>query len=285
MSGIRPLTARPLIPVVIAGALLVSCADQRASPDVGDSVPRLNIEVLSEQPFDETSFTQGLEVDEDGSLLVGTGLEGESRIYRVEEDGQVTDSHGLDPDHFGEGITRHGDSVWQLTWQSGVALERDAVTLEEKNRVLYHGEGWGICSFDNTLVHSDGTDTLQFRDPETFEVTGTRSVTSAGTPITQINELECVETPESGREVWANIWYSDEIVRIDPETGEVTAIADASALREMLPDGAESTADVLNGIAHIPGTDRYFLTGKLWPTLFEVRFTSENSQGNTQPPQ
>lgn len=285
MSGIRPLTARPLIAVVVMGGLLVSCADQGAPLEVEDSVPRLSVEVVGQQPFDDTSFTQGLEVDEDGSLLVGTGLEGQSRIYRVGNDGEVTDSHDLDPDLFGEGITRHGDSVWQLTWQSGVAMERDAVTLEEKNRVLYDGEGWGICSFDDTLVHSDGTDTLQFRDPDTFEVTETRVVTSAGTPISQINELECVENPESGREVWANIWYSDEIIRIDPETGEVTAIVDASKLRQMLPDDATSTADVLNGIAHIPGTDRYFVTGKLWPTLFEVRFTPDNSQGNTQPPQ
>lgn len=281
MPGLRPLTVRTFLTastVIPATVLLVSCGS-RVGPQVepeldpGDGVERLGVEVVDERPFDPSAFTQGLEMDEDGSLIVGTGLEGQSRIFRMSDTGDITDSQDLDPDLFGEGITRHGDSVWQLTWKAGVAIERDAHTLEEKNRVLYDGEGWGICAFDDTLIQSDGSDSLRFRDPGSFDVTDTRQVRAGGTPVSDINELECVQGPDGGREVWANIWYSDEIIRIDPENGDVTAVADASALREALPEEAAADADVLNGIAHIPGTDRYLLTGKLWPTVFEVRFT------------
>lgn len=170
----------------------------------------------------------------------------------------------LPGDLFGEGITVTGDRIWQLTWQEGVALERDRETLAELRRVEYSGEGWGLC-FDGTrLVMSDGSDRLTFRDPATFAPTGSVEVRAEGSPVEELNELECVDG-----QVWANVWRSDQIVRIDPASGQVTAVVDASGL---LSPQQRAGTDVLNGIAAVPGTDEFLLTGKLWPAVFRVRF-------------
>lgn len=238
----------------------------------------LTAEVVAEYPSDPTSFVQGLEVMPEGDLLVSTGREGSSRIYRTPLTGAVSVGDGagppgapvptvsvdLDPEFFGEGSTRHGDTVWQLTWKDGVAVKRDAATLQETGRVQYPGEGWGLCTNGERLVMSDGSSTLTFRDPETFGETGRVEVTLDGEPVTQLNELDC-----SDGEVWANIWQSDRIVRISQATGEVTGVLDTSGLD--LPARDRRGADVLNGIARVPGTpDHYLLTGKLWDTVYEV---------------
>ncbi|WP_156227105.1 glutaminyl-peptide cyclotransferase [Corynebacterium comes] len=233
----------------------VSCAPGPA--EVEHLVPR----IVETHPFDETSFTQGLEVEEDGTLLVGTGWYRESRIYRSTLDGQELASAELDPTFFGEGITRHGDTIWQLTWQDGVAVKRDADTLEEIGRVTYPGEGWGLCSAGEELIMSDGSDTLRRLNPDNFEELGRFRVTLDGAPTSGLNELECV-----GEDVYANVFLTTDILRIDAD-GAVTALIDASGV----PNNAEPDPDhVLNGIAHLPGTDRYLLAGKRWPDLYEV---------------
>ena len=170
----------------------------------------------------------------------------------------------LPPPLFGEGISVLDDRIWQLTWISGVAIERDRASLAERRRVRYQGEGWGLCSDGDRLVMSDGTDRLTFRDPDTFAVTGEVRVWQGGRPVARLNELECVDGA-----VWANVWQTDRIVRIDPSDGAVTATVDAAAL---LSPAQRAHADVLNGIAAVPGTDQFLITGKHWPVIFRVRF-------------
>ena len=230
-------------------------------------IERLVPRVIATHPFSTDSFTQGLEFDDDGSLLVATGQWGESRIYRADlATHRVSTQHELADEFFGEGITRSGASIWQLTWQSGEAFQRDADTLEEIGRAHYDGEGWGICARDGELLVSDGTAVVDKRDPETFELLDGAElvVTAGGAAVDKINELECV-----GDEVYANRFMSDEIIRFSALTGEVNAIIDASALE----NNAESDPDhVLNGIAFDQRSGHFSLTGKRWPDLYEVEF-------------
>ncbi|WP_214406597.1 glutaminyl-peptide cyclotransferase [Pseudonocardia lacus] len=245
-------------PVVAVAALLGGCA----SAPAGAAVPVLRPEVLAEVPHDTTAFTQGFEIDGD-SLYEGTGLVGESQLRELDPaTGAVRRSVPAPDSVFGEGITVVDDRIWQLTWQDGLAIEWDKATFTELRRVPVDGEGWGLCRDGDRLVRSDGTDRLRFHDPATFAETGSVTVTRDGSPVEEINELECVD----GR-VWANIWQSDEIVRIDPADGVVDAVVDASGL---LPADRAGGADVLNGIAHVDG-DEFLLTGKLWPAAFRVR--------------
>nr|WP_306463149.1 glutaminyl-peptide cyclotransferase [Solihabitans fulvus] len=228
-----------------------------------ESVPRLRAEVLARLPHDTSAFTQGLEIA-DGVLYESTGLAGHSTMRALDPTtGLELRRVPLTPPLFGEGATVVGDRIWQLTWQDGVAIQRDRTTLAEVGRSRYQGEGWGLCHDDKRLVMSDGTDRLTFRDPVTFAQVGEVRVTNAGQPLTRLNELECV-----GGAVWANVWQSNDIVRIDPGSGHVTAVADLTALRP--PD--RSGDDVLNGIAAVPGTDEFLVTGKDWQTLYRVRF-------------
>lgn len=235
------------------------------APASAEGVERLTAVVEETLPFNPQSFTQGLEVTEDGMVLVGTGQEGQSRLYRVDPaTGREDASVPLDPTFFGEGITQFEDTVWQLTWQDGIAVKHDATTLAETGRANYAGEGWGLCSLDNELILSDGTAQLRRMDPDSFAEKGRIDVTYEDKPLDKLNELECVDG-----QVFANVWFSTDIVRIDPATGKVTAVIDASGL----PNNAgEDPNNVLNGIAHIPGTDEFYVTGKRWPDLYRVRF-------------
>lgn len=246
---------------ILSSLPLASCSTPPTDSEA--VVEHLVPEIISTHSFDSTSFTQGLELDGD-ELIVGTGQYGGSRIYRSSVDGQESVSQSLDPEFFGEGITKSGDAIWQLTWNEGVAFKRDADTLEELDRVSYDGQGWGICSTDDALITSDGSSTLTFRDPETFAENSTVDVTLVGSPVGNLNELECVDG-----EVYANIFLDTDIMRINPNSGEVTAVIDASNIpNNATPD----TNNVLNGIAHIPDSDRFYITGKRWPDLYEVRF-------------
>ncbi|MGW4477136.1 glutaminyl-peptide cyclotransferase [Rhodococcus triatomae] len=232
-----------------------------------DAAPRLRVEVQDTRPHDPTAFTQGFEIS-DGEIVEGTGLEGRSYISARDLDSGVERVRvPLAGDMFGEGLTVAGDTVWQLTWKEGVAFARDRDTLAERSRVSYDGEGWGLCAQPDRLVMSNGSDTLTFRDRESFEATGSVRVTLDGLPLDQLNELECTDDGA----VYANVWQTSEIVRIDPATGAVTAVIDASGL--LTPEQAAG-ADVLNGIAAIPGTDRFLITGKFYPVTFDVRFVS-----------
>ena len=246
---------------ILSSLPLASCSTPPTDSEA--VVEHLVPEIISTHSFDSTSFTQGLELDGD-ELIVGTGQYGGSRIYRSSVDGQESVSQSLDPEFFGQGITKSGDAIWQLTWNEGVAFKRDADTLEELDRVSYDGQGWGICSTDDALITSDGSSTLTFRDPETFAENSTVDVTLDGSPVGNLNELECVDG-----EVYANIFLDTDIMRINPNSGEVTAVIDASNIpNNATPD----TNNVLNGIAHIPDSDRFYITGKRWPDLYEVRF-------------
>jgi glutaminyl-peptide cyclotransferase len=228
----------------------------------------LTAEVLEDRPHDATAFTQGLELV-DGVLYEGTGLVGKSEIRATDPTtGSVARSAPLPAEVFGEGITVVDDRIWQITWQDGIAIERDRGTFTERRRVHYTGEGWGLCFDGSRLIMSDGSDTLTFRDPDTFEPSGEVKVRADSGPVTKLNELECVNGA-----VYSNVWQTDEIVRIDPSSGAVTGVADLSGL---LPQDQRSGADVLNGIASVPGTDEFLVTGKLWPKMFRVRFDPEN---------
>ncbi|MGJ4087494.1 glutaminyl-peptide cyclotransferase [Corynebacterium macclintockiae] len=264
--------------VAAVGAAALACAlsacgsEDGASPiKQGDTseqygnAPLLEATVEKVHPWDKSAFTQGLETAEDGRLLVGTGLRGESRIYYTDLEGQKGSEQKLSDNFFGEGVAIHGDTVWQLTWQEHTAIKRDARTLEETGRADYETEGWGLCSQQDRLVMSDGSGTLTFRDPETFDKTG--SVDVPGTD--QLNELECTEDGK----VWANVWQTNTILEIDPEDGKVTHVVDTSGL---FPAAKRDGADVLNGIAVVPNSTpedhRFYLTGKLWDEMYEVRF-------------
>lgn len=253
-----------------AALILGGCASPAASDISSDGqVEQLTVEVMRTLPHDTTAFTQGLEISDD-ELFESTGRNGTSFVRVSDLDsGAVLRQVDLSEKFFGEGITVTDDIAWQLTWQEGVAFARDPDTLREIRRVDYDGEGWGLCHRDDSsLVMSDGTSTLTFRDPVTFEVLSSTEVTVDGEPLSDLNELECAEDGS----VYANVWQTFDIARIDPQTGEVTAMIDAAPLWESMSADERAGADVLNGIAQIPDTERFLVTGKLWPNMFDVRF-------------
>lgn len=227
----------------------------------------LTATVVNTYPHDGNAFTQGLEIV-DGRFLESTGLYGESdrRIVDIES-GEILEIFDIDAGFFGEGITVVGDELIQLTWQSRFYLRANLQTLAETGRGVYDGEGWGLCYDGESLAMSNGSSTLTFRDPATFDATRTVEVTRNGAPVERLNELECVNG-----QVLANVWLTDLIVVIDPATGDVVATLDATDLRpEGIPDGDSSFA--LNGIAHDPDTGHFYLTGKLWPVVYEVELS------------
>jgi glutaminyl-peptide cyclotransferase len=217
-------------------------------------------------PHDTSAFTEGLELD--GTVLYeGTGLSGQSEIRITDPStGAVEKKAALPDPMFGEGITVVNDKLWQLTYKDNVAIQRDKNTLAEIKRVNYDGEGWGLCHDGNRLVMSNGSDKLTFRDEDTFAQVSEVTVTAGGKSLDNINELEC--TPQG---VYANIWQTDTIVRIDPRSGDVTASINLGGL--LTADERQGT-DVLNGIAAVPGTDEFLVTGKNWPKMFRVKFVT-----------
>jgi glutaminyl-peptide cyclotransferase len=262
--------------VAVAVALAPGCgkpAEETVSPvhvtptdaphPVGAPAPEaLRVHVVRQYPHDRTAFTQGL-LWHDGVMYESTGQYGESSLRKVRlEDGKVLAQRELDPDLFGEGLALVDGQLVQLTWRAGLALVSDLATLERRATLRYSGEGWGLCFDGTALVMSDGSSILEFRDPKSLEVLREVSVVKEGLPVPRLNELECV-----GSEVYANVWQSNEILRIDSKTGRVTASIDASNL---LTRFQSLRADVLNGIAYKPDSKTFLVTGKLWPQLFEV---------------
>lgn len=231
-----------------------------AVPPAG--VAALRPEVIAEIPHDPSAWTQGFEIA-DGALYEGTGRVGVSQLRELDPaTGAVVRSAPLPGQLYGEGISVVDDTVWQLTWRDGVALEWDRATFTVRRQVPVAGEGWGLCLDGDRLVRSDGTDRLRFHDPVTFAETGGVTVTSGGQPVPMLNELECVDG-----EVYANVFPTDRIVRIDPSDGRVTAEVDATGL---LAEDRRAGAHMLNGIA-ATGDGEFLLTGKLWPSTFRVR--------------
>jgi len=237
-------------------------------PAVGSCEPRaperLRVRVIRTFDHDPRAFTQGLLFHE-GKLYESTGLVGFSSLRRVNpKTGAVEAKVPLEAALFGEGLARVGGQLYQLTWKEQRALVWDLESFKKEREFGYEGEGWGLCFDGKSLLMSDGSDRLVRRDPRTFEKTGELLVHSAGAPVDNLNELECV-----GDVVYANIWMKPLIARIDARTGEVTGWIDAARL--LTPEEYRD-ADVLNGIAHLPGSSRFIITGKRWPRYFEVEF-------------
>jgi glutamine cyclotransferase len=221
-------------------------------------------------PHDPTAFTQGL-VYQDGVFYEGTGLRGQSTLRRVDSaTGQVLQGIRLPDQYFGEGIAILGDRLFQITWQENVGFIYDKDSFDLMGTWNYEGEGWGLATDGQRLIMSDGTNELRFLDPDTLgELGRVRVVDGEGQPVTRLNELEWVED-----EVWANVWQTDLIARIDPATGRLLAWIDLAGL---LPeqDRAAQRVDVLNGIAYDAATGRLFVTGKWWPKVFEIELIQE----------
>lgn len=212
---------------------------------------------------DRHAFTQGLLIH-DGVLYESTGRNGASELRRIElASGRVIDAKKLDDDLFGEGLALANGRLYQLTWKAGRVLVYDADSLARVHAYRYQGEGWGLTWDGAHLIMSDGSATLRFIDPQGFEVVRRVTVHENGRPLTELNELEYIDG-----EIWANRWFSDRILRIDPDSGAVIARLDAAPLRAAL--GNAPSAGVLNGIAWDADARRLYLTGKYWPTLFEV---------------
>ena len=227
------------------------------------TAPVSGYQVVRVYPHDRQAFTQGL-VFADGFLYEGTGLNGQSSIRKVQlENGAVMQIQKLEERYFGEGIALVGDSIVQLTWQGGVGFVYDRTTFQRSRTFRYTGEGWGLAYDGTRLIMSDGTAFLRFLDPKTLKETGRVQVTDGGRPVPQINELEVVKG-----EVYANVWQSDRIARIDPKSGQVRGWID---LKGILDPKDAAGVDVMNGIAYDAAGDRLFVTGKLWPKLFEIR--------------
>lgn len=227
------------------------------------TAPLQLVEVVSRLGHDTTAFTQGLLFDGD-RMYESRGLYGESALTEIDPvTGEVLRRVDLDDELFAEGLALVGGRLIQLTWQAGRALVYEAETFDLIGEFTYDGEGWGLCWDGTDLWMSDGTDTLDRRDPDTFEVLSSVDVTLNGSLFGDLNELECVDGL-----VYANVWRTDLIVAIDPETGEVVSQIDASGLLTDEEDAAG--ADVLNGIAYDARRDALVITGKNWPAMFEV---------------
>lgn len=223
---------------------------------------RYRFSIVNTYPHDPEAFTQGL-IYRDGFLYESTGLRGASSLRKVRlETGEVVQRIDLDSRYFGEGLTDWGDRLVQLTWQSNLGFVYDLASFGQLRTFSYPGEGWGITHDGRRLIMSDGTSVLRFLDPETFAEVGRLAVRERGLSVPNLNELEMVDG-----ELFANVWQTDEIVIIDPQSGIVTARIDFSPLRR---EFGTDRVDVFNGIAWDREGRRLFVTGKYWPRLFEV---------------
>ncbi len=247
--------------LAITAAVITSKGEAQTAPVCG-------YDVVHFYSHDDTAYTQGL-VFRDGVLYEGTGLtppSGESSIRRVTlETGFVEQIRTLDDIYFGEGVTLVGDRLIQLTWQNQVALVWDRTSFEPIGQFSYTGSGWGLTDGAGRLIMSNGSSTLQFRDSDTFDVIGEVVVMDGINPVANLNELEFIRG-----EILANVYQTNFIVRIHPDSGQVIAWIDLSGLLGVPPP---SGSEVLNGIAFDNDTDRLFVTGKFWPTLFEIELT------------
>lgn len=251
-----------------AAAAAATVAPAAASPAAApvDPTPAAGNDaytIVNVYPHDPDAFTQGL-LYADGVLYESTGLYGRSSLRRVElTTGAVLQKRELSEEYFAEGLTLFGERLIQLTWQNRIGFIYDRATFEPMGTFTYSTEGWGITHDGRQLIMSDGSATLRFLDPDTFAVRREVMVTDGGRPVVQLNELEYVNG-----EILANVWQTDRIARIDAVTGRVLGWLDLSGL--LSPEERQFT-DVLNGIAYDAETDRLFVTGKLWPKLFEIK--------------
>lgn len=235
------------------------------------SVPTYSYQVINTYPHDPDAFTQGL-IFVDGLLYESTGIKRTPSSLRLVDlaSGEVRQMVDVGEEFFGEGLVLWQDKLIQLTWQDRVAFVYDRDSFALLDTWAYETEGWGITHNGRCLIMSDGTSNLYFRDPETFSEVGRLTVQDQNGPVLLLNELEFIEG-----EVWANVWQTNRIVRIDPANGQVVGSIDLSGLLD--PTTLSEPVDVLNGIAYDATDGRIFVTGKLWPNLFEIELIS---QGN-----
>ncbi|MCL7454188.1 MAG: glutaminyl-peptide cyclotransferase [Anaerolineae bacterium] len=261
-----PTPIPTLVPTT--GASLPTSAPEASATQ---ETPVYGFRVVNEYPHDHLAFTQGL-VYTDGILYEGTGLTlGRSGLRKVElETGEVLQIHNLGSEYFGEGISVVGDRIWQLTWKNQVAFLYDKETFEQLDTVQYSTEGWGLTYDGERLIMSDGTAALYFRDPHTFELLGQVAVYDEKGPVARLNELEYIDG-----QVFANVFTTDWIAIIDPATGRVDAWLDLTALVEQAELPPE--VDVMNGIAYDIIGERLFVTGKWWPTLYEIELVQSTA--------
>jgi glutaminyl-peptide cyclotransferase len=244
--------------------LLIACERGATQDEGGTWVPN----VVARYPHDSNAFTQGL-IFKDGYLYESTGRRGESSLRKVDlTTGRVEELRSIAPEFFAEGLTEFNGRLIQLTWQRGIGFVYGLSDFVEQERFRYSGEGWGLTDDGEQLIMSDGTATLRFLDPNDFQVVRSVTVTSDGQSVVNLNELEFIDGA-----VWANIWYDERIARIDPATGEVHGWIDLSSL---YPAAQRNPDAVVNGIAYDEATDRIFVTGKLWPAVFELDFDERN---------
>jgi glutamine cyclotransferase len=263
--------ARVLVGVT---TFVMACGGDKQAPVAGaadtarraipTSTPTFLAQIVHQYPHDATAFTEGFEWH-DGALYEGTGIVGQSGVRRTElATGAMLKYVELPAPHFGEGVTVYHGTLYELTWKDGTGFKYDARTFAPRGRFTYTGEGWGLTHDEHSLIMSDGTSVLRFLDPTTLKVQRTLAVTADGMSVPRLNELERIHG-----ELWANLWQSSNIARIDPATGKVIAWVDLTPLTSEIAAG--DTIDVANGIAYDSAADRIFVTGKLWRSVYEIR--------------
>ncbi|MDD1750024.1 MAG: glutaminyl-peptide cyclotransferase [Methanothrix sp.] len=263
---------RFILPALLAVLLLATMPFAASSSShlvEAGAIPVFGYQIVNVYPHNSLAFTQGLVYDQ-GVLYEGTGLYGRSTLRRIDlETGRVSQQTPLESTLFGEGVALWKDRIIQLTWQSGLGLVYDKENLTRIGNFSYQTEGWGITSNNKSLIMSDGTDILQILDPESFAKMGEIKVTANGTPLKGLNELEYIKG-----QIYANVWPTNWIVIISPESGEVKGKINLQGILQE-KDISGSKVDVLNGIAYDARDDRLFVTGKLWPKLFEIKLAAE----------
>jgi glutaminyl-peptide cyclotransferase len=253
---------------LLLAVALATCACGPSTQAGG--IPEYTYDVVHVYPHDATAFTQGL-FYLDGFLYEGTGLEGRSSIRKVRlETGEVLQKHDVPEEYFGEGIVNWKNRLLEITWRTQKGFVYDLATFAVVGQFEYPGEGWGLTGDGRRIIMSDGTAELRFWNPDTLRETGRVTVTAGGRPVANLNELEWVKG-----EVYANVWETDRIARIDPASGKVVGWIDLTGL--LAPsDRIQGQTDVLNGIAYDAARDRLFVTGKDWPKLFEIRLRKKS---------
>jgi glutamine cyclotransferase len=254
--------ARAVLLGLAAVVAIAAGVEGRAPQRSRSAAAAYGYRVVASYHHDSNAFTQGL-VYRGGVLYESTGLRGRSSLRKVElATGRVLQQRAVAPAYFAEGLTDWHDRLIQLTWQSNVAFAYDLATFAPLRTFSYEGEGWGLTHDATHLIMSDGSAELRFLDPATFREIKRITVRDRGEPVGELNELEMVKG-----EIFANVWQTDRICRIDPATGRVVGWIDLAGL---LPPAQRAGVDVLNGIAYDAEHDRLFVTGKLWPKLFQI---------------
>jgi glutaminyl-peptide cyclotransferase len=250
--------------VILTGFTPLSLTASAESAKAVSSVPVYNFKILNIYPHDQNAFTQGLFFEE-GFLYEGTGLNGQSALRKINlKTGDILKIHKLPQEFFGEGIVLYNDKIIQLTWKSHVGFVYDKNSFKLLGTFFYPTEGWGITYDGKQLIMSDGTANLYFLNPETLKVTRRIEVRDQNIPVTKLNELEYVRG-----EIFANIWLTNRIARIDPQSGRVTGWIDLEGLSPF--KNSDNQMKALNGIAYDSNNRRLFVTGKLWPELYEIK--------------